>query len=265
LSSLRRAVKPFSRASLATDSSTGADLALRRAAHRRRMGVLALLVAVGIVVAASGRLHRLSEATVTALGSLIARHPAWGVLAFVGLAALSAMLAFFSSVVIVPVAVHHWGPAITALLLWIGWLGGGVGGYTIGRYLGRPAVQRLVSTTRIQYFEEQITARAPFLVVFLFQLALQSEIPAYVMGMVRYPLLRYLLALSAAELPIAVAAVILGSGFLNRQYGLMVGVGLAAIGLVSLAIRALHRRLSHAQEGSFESPSATSAESPAKP
>jgi uncharacterized membrane protein YdjX (TVP38/TMEM64 family) len=226
----------------------------RRTANRRRLGVLALLIAVGIVVAASARLHHLSEAAVTALASLIARHPGWGVLAFVGLAALSAMLAFISSVVIVPVAVHHWGPAITALLLWIGWLAGGVAAYTIGRYLGGPAVRRLVGATRVKYFEEQITVRAPFLVVFLFQLALQSEIPAYVMGMARYPLLKYLLALSAAELPIAVGAVILGSGFLNRQYWLMVGVGLTGIGVVSLAITALHRRLSNAREASLATP-----------
>jgi uncharacterized membrane protein YdjX (TVP38/TMEM64 family) len=236
----------------------------RRTANRRRLGVLALLIAVGVVVAASARLHHLSEAAVTALASLISRHPGWGVLAFVGLAALSAMLAFISSVVIVPVAVHHWGPVITALLLWIGWLAGGVGGYTIGRYLGRPVVRRLVGRTRVQYFEQQITARTPFLVVFFFQLALQSEIPAYVMGMVRYPVLRYLLALSAAELPIAVGAVILGSGFLNRQYWLMVGIGLTGIAGVSLAVRALHRRLSNAREGSFELASSMSAKPPVK-
>lgn len=237
----------------------------RRTASRRRLVLLALLIAAGVVVASFAPLHQLSEAAVTALAALIARHPGWGVLAFIGLAALSAMLAFISSVVIVPVAVHHWGPAITALLLWLGWLAGGMGGYTIGRYLGRPVVRRLAGTTRVQHFEELITARAPLLVVFLFQLALQSEIPAYVMGLVRYPLLRYLLALSAAELPMAIGAVILGRGFLNRQYGMMVGVGLAGIGIVSLAIRALQRRLSHAPQGSFSAPSSPSAESPAKP
>jgi uncharacterized membrane protein YdjX (TVP38/TMEM64 family) len=230
----------------------------RQTASRRKLGVLALLIAVAIVVAASARLHHAAESLVTATGSLIARHPAWGVLAFVGLAAVSAVLAFFSSVVIVPVAVHYWGPLLTALLLWIGWLVGGAGAYSIGRYLGGPLVRRLVGTTRAEYFEAQVTARAPFLVVFLFQLALQSEIPAYVMGLVRYPFLRYLLALGAAELPIAVAAVVLGSGFLHRQYWLMVGAGLAGIGIVSLAIRALHRRLSGGGEGFVEPPSSTS-------
>lgn len=215
-----------------------------RTANWRRLAPLALLIVVAIVVASSAPLHRLTEGAVTALAGLIERHPRWGVLAFVGLAALSAMLAFFSSVVIVPVAVHHWGATITVMLLWIGWLAGGIGGYAIGRYAGGPAVRRLVSPARVRHFEEHFTARAPIWLVFLFQLALQSEIPAYVLGIARYPLLKYLLALGAAELPIAIAAVMLGRGFLNRQYWLMLGVGVAGIAVVSLAIRALHRRLS---------------------
>lgn len=222
----------------------------RLSADGPRLGALALVIAVVILVAASARLHHLSEEVVTALGDLIARHPAWGVLAFVGLAALSAMLAFFSSVVIVPVAVHHWGPAVTVLLLWIGWFAGGVAAYTIGRYLGRPAVRRLVGPARVEYYGEQITARAPFLVILLFQAALPSEIPGYVLGMARYPLARYLLALGTVELPFAVGAVLLGSGFLNRQYWLMMSVAVAGIRLVTLAVRALHRRLSSTRKNS---------------
>jgi uncharacterized membrane protein YdjX (TVP38/TMEM64 family) len=233
---------------------TNHDLS-RRTTHRRRLGALALLVAVGLVVAASARLHQLSEEAVAAMGSIIAQHPGWGALAFIALAAISAMMAFVTSVVLVPVAVHHWGPVITALLLWLGWLVGGGVAYGIGRYVGGPAVRRLVGGARARYFEEQITARAPFLVVFLFQIALQSEIPAYVMGMVRYPLLRYLLALGAAELPFAVGAVLLGSGFLHREYWMMVGVGMVGIAIVSLAVGALHRRLSKGREGFAESSS----------
>jgi uncharacterized membrane protein YdjX (TVP38/TMEM64 family) len=214
--------------------------------NRRTLVVLALLIAVAIVVAGSAPLHRVSERAVTALASLIADHPAWGVAAFVSLAALSAMLAFVSSVVLVPVAVHHWGPTVTVLLLWVSWFIGGIGGYAIGRYLGGPVARRLAGAARVRHFAERITAGAPIWLVFLFQLALQSEIPAYVLGTVRYPLLKYLLALGAAELPIAVAAVLLGSGFLHRQYGLMVGVGLAGIAVVGLALTVLHRRLSSA-------------------
>lgn len=217
-----------------------------RAAHRRTLVVLALLIVLAIVVAGSAPLHRATERVVSALAGLIADHPAWGVVAFVTLAALSAMLAFVSSVVLVPVAVHQWGSTVTVLLLWVSWLAGGIGGYAIGRYLGGPVARRLAGEDRIRHFEEQITARAPLWLVFLFQLALQSEIPAYVLGTVRYPLLKYLLALGAAELPIAIAAVMLGSGFLNRQYWLMAGVGLAGIAVVGLALTLLHRHLSSA-------------------
>jgi uncharacterized membrane protein YdjX (TVP38/TMEM64 family) len=220
----------------------------RRTSHRRRLGALALLIVVAVIVTSSAGLHDRSEEAVTALGALIARHPGLGVVAFIGLAAVSAMMAFVTSVVLVPVAVHHWGPVITALLLWVGWLLGGAGAYAIGRYFGGPAVRRVVGTDRAKHFEDQITARAPFLVVVLFQIALQSEIPAYLMGMARYPLSRYLLALGVAELPFAVGAVLLGSGFLNREYGLMVGVGLAGIAVVSLAVGALHRQLAKGRE-----------------
>jgi uncharacterized membrane protein YdjX (TVP38/TMEM64 family) len=217
-----------------------------RTAHRRTLVVLALLIAVAMVVASSAPLHRVSERAVTALAGLIADQPAWGAVAFVGLAALSAMLAFVSSVVLVPVAVHQWGPTVTVLLLWVSWLAGGIGGYAIGRYLGGPAARRLAGADRVRHFEERISANAPIWLVFLFQLALQSEIPAYVLGTVRYPMLKYLLALGAAELPIAIAAVMLGSGFLNRQYWLMAGVGLAGLAVVGLAITVLHRHLSSA-------------------
>ena len=61
------------------------------------------------------------------------------------LAALSAMLAFFSSVVVVPVASHQWGPVATVALLWMGWLLGGTMAYAIGRFLGSRVVRQVVS------------------------------------------------------------------------------------------------------------------------
>ena len=60
-----------------------------------------------------------------------------GKLVFVLVSALSAMLAFFSSAVVVPVAVYAWGNATTLALLWGAWLLGGIGSYVVGRTLGR--------------------------------------------------------------------------------------------------------------------------------
>ena len=50
----------------------------------------------------------------------------WGAVLFVVMSAAAAMLAFFSTAVLVPVAVVTWGQTGTFVLLWVGWILGGV-------------------------------------------------------------------------------------------------------------------------------------------
>jgi hypothetical protein len=59
-------------------------------------------------------------------------------------AALSAMIAFVSSAVLILVAIYVWGPRVCFVLFWAGWFLGGLAAYGIARYLGRPIVHRLV-------------------------------------------------------------------------------------------------------------------------
>jgi uncharacterized membrane protein YdjX (TVP38/TMEM64 family) len=211
--------------------------------RQRRLIGLALVLLAAVVVAASSRLHGTAETTVELVGAIIQTHPGWGVCAFVILAALSAMLSFFSSVVIVPVAAHHWGEVTAVALLWVGWLAGGAATYAIGRFLGSRVVRLLVSTRRVKYYEDRLTARAPFWIIFLLQLAVPSEIPGYVLGSLKYRFPIYFLALALAEFPFAVGAVFLSSGFLGRQYWIVAVLGIAGIGLLAWAIRRLHREL----------------------
>jgi uncharacterized membrane protein YdjX (TVP38/TMEM64 family) len=209
----------------------------------KRLLGLALVLLAAIAVAASSRLHGTVEAAVELVGGLIEQHPGWGLFAFLVLAALSAMLAFFSSMVVVPVAAHHWGQATTVALLWVGWLAGGAASYAIGRFLGSRVARLLVSAGHIKYYEDRLTARAPFWMILLLQLAVPSEIPGYVLGSLRYRFPAYFLALALAELPFAIAGVCLSSGFLERQYWTMAVVGVGGIALLAWAIRRLHREL----------------------
>jgi uncharacterized membrane protein YdjX (TVP38/TMEM64 family) len=62
-------------------------------------------------------------------------------------------------------------------------------------------------------------------------------------GGARYCFLAYFLALALAELPFAVGAVVLSSGFLDRRYGVMALVGAAGLGILAWAIRQLRREL----------------------
>lgn len=211
--------------------------------RQKRLAGLALVLLAAVVIAASSQLHGTAERAVDLVGTIIDKHPAWGVFAFVTLAALSAMFSFFSSVVIVPVAAHHWGQVTTVALLWVGWLLGGATTYAVGRFLGSRLARLLVSPGRVKYYEDRLTARAPFLIILLLQLAVPSEIPGYVLGSLKYRFPAYLLALALGEFPFAIGAVFLSSEFLGRRYWMVAVVGIAAIGFLAWAIRRLHREL----------------------
>ncbi len=194
------------------------------------MALVAGLIAIG----RSDTLHRELLELLEAAKQLIARHPVGGPLAFVGLSALSAMLGFVSSAVLVPAAVYAWGAASTMLLLWIGWTLGGATAYTLAATFGRPLLRWLVSGPSLSRYQHLLDRRPTFGAVLVFQLALPSEIPGYVLGLARYPFARYLAALMLAELPYAVGTVLLGLGFVERDTATLVAVCL--VGAVGLAI-----------------------------
>ena len=81
----------------------------------------------------------------------IAAHPRLGAVAFVVFAALSAILAFFSSALLLPAAVYTWGTTVTLVLLWLGWLLGGISTYALGRGLRRPRGEVSRTSNKIDF------------------------------------------------------------------------------------------------------------------
>jgi uncharacterized membrane protein YdjX (TVP38/TMEM64 family) len=152
-------------------------------------------------------------------------------------------VAFFSTAIITPVAVRTWGELASFVLLWSGWLLGGICAYALARSLGRPIVRTLASEAALARFENRLSARTPFGLVLLFQMALPSEVPGYVLGLVRYPFVKFVCALSIAELPFAVGTVYLGASFLQRRTVLLISIGCAGALLSVLALHRLKRRL----------------------
>jgi uncharacterized membrane protein YdjX (TVP38/TMEM64 family) len=199
---------------------------------------------VGLALLASSEAFQSAlNGVLTAAGPVIAEHPFWGALLFILLSALSAMVAFFSSALLLPVALHAWGKTVCVLLLWVGWMLGGACAYGLARYWGRPVVRRLTSDSMLTRYEERMSRHAPFGLVLLFQLAVPSEIPGYVLGLARYGLRRYLLVLAIAELPYAVGTVYLGASFLEQRPLVLVGLGVFGILFGVWAIHTLRRRL----------------------
>jgi uncharacterized membrane protein YdjX (TVP38/TMEM64 family) len=213
---------------------------------RIRAILLVALVGALLVLAWSPPVHRAVLDVFEAAKGLIAEHPLLGAVLFVVLSALAAMLAFFSSAVLVPAAVYAWGPIACTALLWAGWMLGGVASYGLAYWFGEPVLRWLAPGKSIDEYQQRVREKASFGFILLFQLALPSEIPGLVLGLARFPLERYLLALAIAELPYAIGTTLLGASFVSRQFGVLVSLGaLAAVTAVFLG-RALRRRLSDA-------------------
>lgn len=210
---------------------------------RRRIMLLAVIIAVTAILSFSDDLHDVVQRLLDFAAVVIAEHPVLGKVVFVVWSVASAMLAFVSSAVIVPVAVYAWGARTTLVLLWLSWLLGGVCSYVVGRTLGRRVAGWIISRERIDYYASRISSSASFLTVLLFQLALPSEVPGYVLGGARFRFPIYLAALALAELPFAIGAVYLGEGFIRRDYRLLIGFGIAGVALSAIAFQHLHRRL----------------------
>jgi uncharacterized membrane protein YdjX (TVP38/TMEM64 family) len=208
----------------------------------RQGAALLLAVVVLVFVASSDQLHGLIKAAVEWSQPTIAERSGLGMLLFVLLSALSAMLAFFSSAIFVPLALNSWGQPITVVLLWLGWILGGLFSYLVGRYPGRHFL-RWLSPKKAERLEEGFLKNAKFPLVLIFQMALPSEVPGYLLGALRYSVLKYLLALGLTEIPFVLGTVYLGEGFLRRDYVLLIVVGVIGVLFSSTVTYLLYKKM----------------------
>jgi uncharacterized membrane protein YdjX (TVP38/TMEM64 family) len=204
---------------------------------RRHLLTIGLLIVVAGLVAASDTLHNRTEEIIYWTEGLISQAPVLGMFVFILLAMLSAMVAFFSSALLAPIAVYTWGKTACFVLLWSGWFLGGIVSFCIGRFLGRSAVSTIIGADKVASWEGQINERAKFRHVLMFQAIVPSEIPGYVLGILRYRFLLYAAALALTELPYAVATVYLGESFLNAESTVFIMLGVGTILLGTLLIR----------------------------
>jgi uncharacterized membrane protein YdjX (TVP38/TMEM64 family) len=178
-------------------------------------------------------------------------HPVLGALVFFGFSALSAMLAFASSVVLVPPANLAWGQAVTFVLLWGGWLAGATVAYGIGR-LAHPLLVHVGYEEKLRKYEQFVNKRMKFWAVLLLCMAVPSEIPGYLCGSAHYPLAKFIAAMAIAEGIYALGATIAAETVLEAEpLPLMAaGAALVAVATVSgLLLRRFARRKSARASG----------------
>lgn len=152
-----------------------------------------------------------------------------GALVFFLFSALSAMLAFASSVVLVPAASLAWGQPLAFLLLWGGWVAGAAVAFGIGR-LAQPLLRHTGYEDKLEKYQDYASRRMRFWMVLLFCLAVPSEIPGYLFGSLRYPFLKFLAAIATAEAAYALGVVVAGESLLtDRPIPFLAVIGLLAL------------------------------------
>ena len=208
---------------------------------RRHVLVIGSIILIAGLIAASDTLHDKTAELIVWCEALISQFPALGMLVFVLLSMAAAMLAFFSSAVFVPIAVYAWGPTVCLVLLWLGWFLGGIASFCVGRFLGRSVAAMMVGEERLTSWQQQVQGRTKFIHILLFQAAVPSEIPGYVLGILRYRFLLYLVALAITEMPYALAAVYLGESFLEGRYMLFILLGVGAIAVSAVGFKTFRR------------------------
>jgi uncharacterized membrane protein YdjX (TVP38/TMEM64 family) len=207
----------------------GGDRFVRQ--YRKRIGFLLVMVLALTAVAATEPLHRAIRSAIDFVAPFIERHPIGGAIVFILLSALSAMVVFFSTAAITPIAVDAFGPVVALLLLWSGWILGGVTAYAIGRFMGRRVASWLIEPRRLIEYTRRAKRISTFSHVLLFQVAIPSEIPGYVLGLSGCRFRTYLAAIAIGELPYAIGAIFLGDSFLDRNYIVLLAVGLSGVAL----------------------------------
>lgn len=173
-------------------------------------------------------------------------HPVTGAAVFFLFSAVSAMLAFASSAVLVPPANLVWGKPVTFLLLWGGWITGAMAAYGIGK-LARPLLIYVGYKETLEEYQQFVSKRMEFWAVLLFCFAVPSEIPGYLFGGVHYPFLKFLAAIAIAEAVYAFGLVIVGESlvaFKPLPLLLTVGILIAIAVGAGLLLRARKKRKS---------------------
>jgi uncharacterized membrane protein YdjX (TVP38/TMEM64 family) len=171
-------------------------------------------------------------------------HPVAGSVVFFLLSAISAMLGFASSTVLVPPANEVWGKPVSFLLLWGGWTAGAIAAYFIG-YFARPLLYRLVQRQKLEKYEEIVSKRMKLWAATLLCLAVPSEIPGYLFGGLHYPFWKFLAAIAIAESIYALGVIIAGESLLEaKPAALAITVGILIVVAVGagMLLRAQRKR-----------------------
>jgi len=116
------------------------------------------------------------------LKQFIDHHAVQGLVVYICLNILDAVIAPGATLPLIPIAARAWGRIAAALVTTIGWTAGSIVAFYIARRWGTPIVKKLTSMERVKRLRPYVP-KHPFWSVVLLRLVLPMDVISYVLGL----------------------------------------------------------------------------------
>jgi len=113
----------------------------------------------------------------------LAGHATLGVAVFVATSVLAVLLPLLTNLPLLPVAVLAWGPWWTAALLLLGWIGGAVLAFWLGRHARASILRRFPSVQRHADIDRLIDPRHRMASLVLLRMTFPVDVLSYALGL----------------------------------------------------------------------------------
>jgi uncharacterized membrane protein YdjX (TVP38/TMEM64 family) len=143
---------------------------------RREYLSLAVVLAVLVFAVWLARSHAES------LKQFIDDHTVQGVVVYILLNILDAVIAPGATLPLIPIAARAWGRVFAACITTVGWTTGSLTAFYLARRWGSPLVKKLTSMERVQRLRRHVPAH-PFWSVVLLRLIMPMDVMSYVLGL----------------------------------------------------------------------------------
>ena len=186
---------------------------------KHKLIIFLIIIGIAFLFWSSAELQKLFSNSILFTNQYLEQRPLTGIVLFWAISTLSAIISPFSSIPIVPFIAAIWGNIPTILLLLLGWLSGSTISYFLGSSTGYVLAQKIFSPKSAAHYKQELSMQANFLTVLLFRLAMPTEIAGYVLGTIKYNLIKYFIATTIAETLFAFLVVYSGEAFVEANKG----------------------------------------------
>ncbi len=124
----------------------------------------------------------LARSHAESLKQFIDHHAIAGIVVYIVLNILDAVIAPGATLPLIPIAAHVWGRVAAAVITTVGWTAGSLIAFYIARRWGSPLVKKLTSMERVKRLRPYIP-KHPFWSVVLLRLVTPMDVISYVLGL----------------------------------------------------------------------------------